>query len=168
MIDFSGIKKLSIGGVELKQLFINGIQVWKAGYTNLIKIATTDPGGTAIYGDVGYKDDYRWSLSGKKESTERRGRLSGWLPFTSGATYRVKNFNATYGYNSGLYFVKWLSDGSISTHHWNYKNTHPEAVYDSVTDTWTIVVTDNSAKYFRVSGYKGSNEPIITMNEEIS
>ena len=34
MMDFSAIKKLTIGGVELKQLFIGGIQVWKSGYKN--------------------------------------------------------------------------------------------------------------------------------------
>lgn len=29
MMDFSKFRKLYINGVELKQLFINGIQVWK-------------------------------------------------------------------------------------------------------------------------------------------
>lgn len=36
-MDFSTLKKLTIDGVELKQLLINGIQVWKASsYKNLV------------------------------------------------------------------------------------------------------------------------------------
>lgn len=164
----SDFKKLSINGIELKQLFINGIQAWKSGYTNLIETATAEPGGTEIYGDAGYKDDYRWSLSGKKESTGSVCRLSGWLPFTSGATYRVKNFYAKAGYNNGLYFVLLVPDGSVSAYNWSYTSPPSGVEYNSDTDTWTITVTSNKATHFRVSGYKGSNEPIITINEEIS
>ena len=44
MIDFSKFKKLTIGGVELKQLFINGIRVWKSGYKNWVKFSTENGG----------------------------------------------------------------------------------------------------------------------------
>lgn len=168
MMDFSELKKLSIGGVELKQLFINGVQVWRSGYTNLIETATTDPGGTEIYGGMGYRDGYRWSLSGGCEAgNSTDGRLSGWMPFVSGATYRAKNFNAKHGYNSGLYIVMYLSDGTVSASHYDYEVPKNGASYNTDTDTWTITIANTTATHFRLSAYKGDNEPIVTMNEEI-
>lgn len=166
-MDFSQIKKLSISGIELRQLFVGGIQVWKSGYKNLIETATAEPGGTEIYGGTGYKDGKRWSLSGGKESDAASARLSGWIHFTPGATYRVKNFYAQYGYNNGLYFVLWNSDGSVSVYHFDYQNTPNYASYNLDTDTWMITLTSNEAQYFRLSGFKGAYEPIVTMNEEI-
>lgn len=166
-MDFRNLKKLTIGGVELKQLLINGIQVWKTGYKNLIETATTVPGGTEIYNGTGYSDKHRWSLSGKKESAANIGRLTGWMPFVSGATYRIKNFNAKHDYNNGLYFVIWSSDGSISAHHYDYTNTPDGVVYNADTDTWTVTLTSSEGTYFRLSAYNGDNEPIVTMNEEI-
>ena len=40
-MDFSVIKKLTIGGIELKQLFINGVKVWAMKtFTNQVPIST--------------------------------------------------------------------------------------------------------------------------------
>jgi len=163
MIDFSQFKKLSISGVELKQLFINGIQVWKSGYKNLIETATTDPGGTEIYNGTGYRDGYRWSSSGGKETTYTSGRLSGWIPFTAGATYRFRNFNMTIpGYVDGGYIVKY-NNGTITTKLMGKDN----ADYDATTDTFTWSENSTGIQYFRISAYKCDKQPIVTMNEEI-
>lgn len=164
MIDFSQFKKLSIGGAELKQLFINGVQVWKSGYRNLVEIATTEPGGTEIYNGTGYKDDYRWSSSGKTEVATDAGRITGWIPFTPGATYRIKNFyiSKPSGYVSGGYIARY-NNGTITTIVIGRNN----ADYDAATDTFTWTETSTSIQYFRISAYKCDEQPIITMNEEI-
>lgn len=163
MIDFAQVKKLSIGGIQLKALCINGFQVWKSGYKNWIEAATAEPGGTEIYNGTGYKDSYRWSLSGKKESAYSSARLCGWIPFVPNATYRIKNFNAYQAtYNTGIYFVLISADGTVKV----YEHSRLDSEYNAETDTFTIQ-HDDAAAWFRISGYKGDNEPIITMNEEI-
>lgn len=164
-MDLSQLKKLSIGGVELKQLFISGVQVWKSGYKNLIETATTDPGGTEIYNGIGYKDGYRWSSSSNAESQYSTARMSGWIQFTSGATYRIKNFyiSRPSGYVSGGYVVKY-NNGDITT----TMIGRDHSSYDAETDTFEWTEINSNIQYFRISAYKCDEIPIITMNEEIS
>ena len=88
MIDFSGIKKLTIGGVELKQLFINGVQVWKSGYKNWVRYSTEDDGVTIYNGGKGYKDEYR-VRSGGAESSLVGGTITGFIPFKKGKILRL-------------------------------------------------------------------------------
>lgn len=57
-MDFSVLKKLKIGGVELVKLTINGIRVWASGYTgytNLVPLSTDKDG--SIFNGTGYRDD---------------------------------------------------------------------------------------------------------------
>lgn len=165
MIDFSRLKRLSISGTLLKQLFINGIQVWKSGYKNLIETATTEPGGTEIYNGIGYSDGYRWSGSSKSVKEGDEGRVTGWIPFISGATYRIKNFymSKPNGYVAGGYIVKYYNDGIILTA--TIGRNHAD--YDAATDIFTWSASDANLQYFRISAYKCDKDPIITMNEEI-
>lgn len=111
-------------------------------------------------------DGYRWSSSGKKLTTGAGARVSGWIPFVNGATYRVKNFNGNKtGYMGGIYFVLANEDGSCIT---ATKNISDTSIYDVNTDTFTFVVTNANYKYFRISGFKvADKEPIITINESI-
>ena len=59
MMDLTKLKKLVIGGIELKQLLINGVQVWKSGYKNWVKYSTEADGVTIYNGGLGYKNGYR-------------------------------------------------------------------------------------------------------------
>lgn len=88
MIDFSKFKKLSIAGVELKQLLINGIQVWKAiSYTNQIPISTDASGN--IYNGKGWRENVFVHTSG---DSARSGYYStGYIKCDPGSVIRLKN-----------------------------------------------------------------------------
>ena len=86
-MDFSKIKKLTIGAVELKQLFINGIQVWKSGYKNWVKYSTESDGVTIYNGGLGYKEGYRIRSGGVEAAANAVGSRSmctGFIPFKKG------------------------------------------------------------------------------------
>lgn len=92
MIDFTKIKKLTIGGVELKQLFINGIQVWKAGYKNWVKYSTEADGVTIYNGGLGYKEGYRIRSGGAEtvaNNVGTRALCTGFIPFKNGEILRI-------------------------------------------------------------------------------
>jgi hypothetical protein len=148
------------------RLSINGCQVWKRqSYTNLVERATATPGGTEIYYEKGYRDDYRWSSSGKTEHAYTNGRITGWMPFVSDATFRIRNFNMSQeGYVNGCYLIFCDDEGNITT-----KNVvRTNKAYDAATDTLVWTETNSTAKFFKVSSYKCDERPIITMNEEIT
>lgn len=135
-------------------------------FTNLVDSATDDNGN--IYNETGYKDDYRWSASAGAEASNSGARITGWMPFTSGATYRFRNFDMdTRAYVGYGYFIAKKNDGTITataiygTSEFNY-------TYDSNTDTCSITYTNSAVAYFRISAYKGVGLPIITCNEEIA
>lgn len=138
----------------------------KPKYTNLALTGTTDPGGTALYDGIGYYDGMRWSSSGKKASAANEGRLSGWIPYKSGAVLRLKNFgmNRTTGYVAGGYIVYYHSDGTTST------KTIGRQTEDAYT---TTLATSSTYTYFRISGFCNYSStqpigtPIITLDEEI-
>jgi hypothetical protein len=86
MIDFSTIKKLTIGGVDLVKLFINGVQVWAAKtFTNQVPISTdTDD---SIFNGVGYIENRRLSSSGGLSSSAQNGSVTtGFIPFYGDST----------------------------------------------------------------------------------
>ena len=87
MIDFSGMKKLTIGGVELKQLLINGTQVWKAGYKNWVPFAI-DTDGSIYQNGKGYIDGYRLSSSGAL-SSQTNTVTTGFIPYKNGDLIRM-------------------------------------------------------------------------------
>lgn len=131
-------------------------------FTNLVDSATDDSGN--IYNSTGYQDGMRWSQSGGKETSLDGGRITGWMPYTSGATYRIKNIYGT-GYCAGYYFIVMSSDGTITVY--SHESTNTNATYDATTATATAIPTHTGVK-FRISGYKYDEPPIITCNEEIA
>lgn len=163
-MNFANVESITIpDGVVTK--IMNGSKVlWeKIKTVNLIKTALAAPDSTEIYYEIGYRDGYRWSSSGKKESADTTGRITGWIPFVSGATYRIKNFymSKTTGYVSGGYLVFYANDGTITTKTIGRTNAN----YDATTDTFVWSEVSSSRKYFRVSAYKCDAAPIITMDE---
>ena len=80
-IDFRNIKKLTIGGVSLKSLAINGVQVWK-GVNNVIA-SSINPDGTpyrGTNGEVGYKTDTRLVSSNGVEAASATTDVTGFIP----------------------------------------------------------------------------------------
>lgn len=164
---FENIKQVEITEGVVGRIMTDAAVLWqkKQGYTNLISAATTTPGGTEIYNGTGYKDGYRWSSSSKTETEYSSGRISGWIPYVSGATYRIKNFymSKTSGYVNGCYLIIYSKNGTISSRTTGRDNEN----YDVATDTLVWQEENTSCQYFRISAYTCSEAPIITMNEEI-
>lgn len=87
-MDLRNLKQLTIGGVELIQLFINGVEVWKKGFKNWVKHSTESDGTTIYNGGLGYKDGYR-VRSGGAEAAFDTGSCTGFIPLKAGDTLRI-------------------------------------------------------------------------------
>jgi hypothetical protein len=134
-------------------------------YTNLIPTAVDDSGNN-IYYNVGYTDGRRWSSSGKADVEGSNARISGWIPYKAGV-WRFKNFNMVSGYCNMAYVVLKKTDGTFFTY--NVGNTTNTFNIDTTNDLCTFTMNeDPTIAYLRISGYKGTNIPIVTINEEIT
>lgn len=132
-------------------------------FVDLISTAIDDDG--SIYNNVGYKDGYRWSSSGGGEVSHADGRISGWLPYEYGSTYRIENFYLQAGYVAGAYIVYKKTDGSITTQSTGYETPTSGFVVDIEADTAMFVANLTNVTHFKVSGYKGAETPIIAKME---
>lgn len=185
MMDFSKFKKLTIGGVELKQLFINGIQVWKSGYKNWVKYSTEADGVTIYNGGLGYKDGYR-IRSGGAESAQYYGTITGFIPFKKGDVLRIYpkftgqntintiNFADSNFGNLGQINDSGAAYGICATNRDNYLTQ----VIDGVSTLTYGDSIDQSIRYIRITHFildnagvqseiKSGSEMIVTINEEI-
>ena len=79
-MNFSGLKELSIDGVGLVKLTINGVLAWKKGYKNWVPFSTEADGVTIYNGGKGYKDGYR-VRSGGTEAEFAAGTCIGYIPY---------------------------------------------------------------------------------------
>lgn len=182
MIDFSKIKKLTVDGVDLKSLAINGVQVWKAQtYTNQVPISIGSDGN--IYnGGLGYKNGYRLSSSGG-ESSAANATVTGFIPVAPGDIIRIKGYiwlettstvNYLNAYNS--------KNGFSKVYIGNARNTYDTAAFiESMeyADGVSTVKLKNGVTgydYIRISvmRYEGSTQKptygenlVVTVNEEI-
>ena len=87
-MDLRNLKKLTFGGVELRQLFINGVLAWQGGYKNWVKHSTESDGTTIYNNGLGYKDGYR-VRSGGAEAEHSPGSCTGFIPLKAGDTLRI-------------------------------------------------------------------------------
>ena len=185
-MDFSSFKKLTIGGVELKQLFINDIQVWKSGYKNWVRYSTEADGVTIYNGGLGYKDGYR-IRSGGAESAQTFSACTGFIPFKRGDVLRIDpkftkqnttnaiNFANSNFKNLGQINDNGLAYGICATNAENYLTQ----VIDGVSTLTYGDSIDQSIQYVRIthliqnttnmnSEIKSGSELIVTINEEIA
>lgn len=173
-MDFSNIKAITIPEGNVKKITSNGVVLWKGGYTNLVDTATTTPGGTEIYGGVGYKNGWRWSSSSKADKNDSAyGRATGWMLYKQGLL-RIKNFGVDrddYGYAGyavGGYLALHKTNGTYQTIELGW--TTLEGDYNEITLNYAGV------DYFKISGYCTRNyqdtplldPPIVTIDEEIT
>lgn len=183
MMDFSKFKKLTIGGVELKQLFINGIQVWKSGYKNWVKYSTEADGVTIYNGGLGYKDGYR-IRSGGAESESSNTTITGFIPFKQGDILRISPaFSGKNTENAINFFVGNTNFGQ-ATHSgarygncsnangWSQANIFSEEDGVTVLDISKVTngdgITHVRITHFLGGGILNSGSGIIvTVNEEI-
>ena len=191
-MDFSAFKKLKIGGIELKQLFINGIQVWKAiTYINQVPISTDTDG--SIFNGTGYKENVRLSSSGGISGSAQNGSVTtGFIPFPSGdaTVIRMKgvewlNAQPTYG---GHFYVNFYDENKKIV---DSNNNRMESPADGITHIVTVTRDENGvetfvfnqsygtsntllqnirnkAKYIRITARGKGADMIVTINEEIA
>ena len=185
MIDFSGMKKLFIGGVELKQLFINGTQVWKAGYKNWVPISTEADKVTIYNGGLGYIEGYRLSSSGSLKE-QKLTATTGFIKAAKNDVVRMagtewfkhNGYNYFIMYDENLNIVEAINidgTGNAATHGWSYSqkalvNRSKTRVYDENGTTRFVVEfndTNLNYAYIRISAYGEGEDMVVTVNEEI-
>ena len=182
MMDFSAIKKLTIGGVELKQLFIGGIQVWKSGYKNWARFSTESDGKTIYNGGKGYKDGYR-VRSGGAEGATGSGSCTGFIPVKGGDVLRFSGWDMSVGANENAINVSnssftnigqtaGLGSYGILAAGAAYAAYNLNSLVKESADVWKWVAPPAASgiAYIRVSGYTGGDgsKMIVTVNEEIA
>lgn len=189
-MDFSVFKKLTIGGVELKQLFINGIQVWKAiTFKNWVPLSTDTDG--SIFNGTGYKENVRLSSSGGISGSAQNGSVTtGFIPWYGDTTYlRMKGVEWLNGNVSGTanhYYIN-CYDGSKKFLDYLAAAEYREGMFDHIVTvsrdangietvkfSETYGTTNGKLECFRKASYiritavgKGANM-IVTLNEEIT
>ena len=182
MMDFSAIKKLTIGGVALKQLFINGIQVWKS-FTNQVPISTDTDG--SIFNGVGYKENVRLSSSGGISSSAQNGSVTtGFIPAARDDVVRIKG--ATWSrvggqhyyynfYDSAKKLLLAYSADSFAGGDWvgvsvTYDAETGVTTFDfrNVTTTSSWYNQTKNTAFIRINAKGKGADLIVTVNEEIA
>jgi hypothetical protein len=182
-MNLSNHKKVFIDGVEMKELSVNGVRIWKGGYTNLVPLSTEADGTTIYNNGLGYKDGYRVRSSGA-ETTSEIASCTGYIPVKGEDIIRLSGYNVALAHvgnainvfdgalnNLGQVVANRANSGygifektAYASYCWNSIVENPTGVY-----TW-IVPPDTSIAYMRVTGYTGSvgSKMIVTINEEIA
>lgn len=179
----SDFKKLVLAGVELKKLFVGGIQVWKNGYKNWVPVSTDTDG--SIYNGAGYIDGYRLSSSGSLKIQDNTV-TTGFIKATKNDVVRMAGtkWNECAGYNYFAIYddnynlidtLNYDGYGDASTHGWSFgcsdyrvdeANTYVY-VEDGITRFDIAMNANYDYAYIRISAYGSGEEMIITVNEEI-
>ena len=171
MMDFSSFKKLTIGGIELKQLFINGIQVWKGvSYKNWIPNSVDASGN--IYNGNGFKANTY--INNGNEGTSNGKYATGYIPCKIGDVIRFKNMTFTATNASRITFFdedkKYISqcNGNSSYN----MDTKFQGVKDSdgnyiQLNIVAVAGITAGAQWIRIHCPSITTDSIITINEEI-
>lgn len=170
MIDFSNFKQLFIGGVELKELFINGIQVWKGvSYTNQIPISTDASGN--IYNGTGYKENtyvgagVEYTMSGKD--------TTGYIPCVVGNVIRLKNvaFNNEQNCRLNFYKADKTYIGQVAGNSTYILNTNFKGIKDANGYYTQLTISSRTetagCAFVRITANDINANSVITINEEI-
>ena len=169
-MDFSGFKKLTIGGIELKKLLINGIQVWTGvSYTNQIPISTDEDG--SIYNGKGWAEN-TW-VNGGKASYNWGSEATGYIPCKVGDVIRFKDFGLDNTSTNRLAFYK--SDksyiGQITGNSTYILDTSFSGVKDANGYYTKLTITSRletaNCGFVRFNTNDINDNSIVTINEEI-
>ena len=185
-MNLSDFKTLTINGIQLVRLTINGVLAWAAKtFTNQVPISTDTDG--SIFNGVGYKENVRLSSSGGISSSAQNGSVTtGFIPWYGDTTYlRMKGvewINATTNH-SGHYYVncydanKKFLDYFASAEAPNF--TYIATVTRDANGVETIKFSETygttnaklqrfrQAKFIRITAYGKGADFIVTINEEI-
>lgn len=172
---FNTLKSLSIDGIVLKRLSINGVLSWEESsrYTNRVPVSIDENGN--IFNGVGYQESLRLSSSGVTKE-KNNSVVTGFIPVKGGDTVRIVGVNWSYAsssnyicaYDSSFTF---LYAGTSAGGY--YLSTMAESVtFDGEMAIIKLAALDNIA-YIRFSScgddtkQAQGSEMIVTINEEI-
>lgn len=172
MTDFSSFKRLTLDGVSLKKLMVDGIQVFKSGYTNQVPRSIDTDG--SIYNGVGYLEGYRLSSSGAVKAYEN-SVVTGYIRAKGGDVVRIAGAE-WYQNHSMNYICAYTPNFTFIGAIYSTGGSYGSKIYTSLSDEdGTTIVTlaalDQIA-YIRVSSV-GDNtginaeDFIVTVNEEV-
>lgn len=188
-MDLSAYKKISIGGVALKKLAIDGVQVWKAQtYTNQVPISTDTDG--SIFNGVGYKENVRLSSSGGISGSAQNGSVTtGFIPFKVTDVMRLKGVEwVDTSAESGKHYYfnyydankNFLAYMSASMYNHGEQFSHIFTATRDANGVETVVWNNEygttnatlqavrQASYVRITARGKGADMIVTMNEEIA
>lgn len=178
-VDFSLLKKLMIGGVELKQLLIGGIQVLKSGATNLIPTSIDTDG--SIFNGVGYKKSHRLNSSGAVTTATAAHVVCGFIPAKYNDTVYFDGLNCRIGDSGYGHCYFWTYDKNFATikgsavHQANFKTFFSEYTTDADGHLKSVKLNYSALSncaYIRLSYQIGTGQSAetatITVNEPIN
>lgn len=181
--DLSNVKSLSIDGVNLKKLLVNGVYVW-ANYDNWVPLST-EANSMAIYnGNLGYKEGYRLSSSGA-EKTQTGSVVTGFIPCKRTDIPRMKGVTWGTTVSNGYCYIAYYDAnftllGTINRFKMQNSNGVSNvgkiinATASSITTDDNGVTTFNivfngtpNIAYIRISATGKGADMIVTVNREI-
>lgn len=185
-MNLASYKKLSVNGIEIKSLAVNGIPAWKRGYENQVPLSIDTDG--SLYKNIGYIEGYRVSSSGAL-SAQADTVTTGFIPGTNGDVIRMSGVRwgtaVSYGYcYIQFYDANFQNIGHINKYGEDTTNDNVSNVSGIVdktkanshilTDSNGITTFDvsfvanaNQFSYFRISATGKGADMIVTVNEEI-
>lgn len=177
------LKSLTVDGVALKKLTIEGVPVWQAAqeaaYTNLVP-ASIDTDGSIFNGGLGYLVGYRLSSSGATKEAAYNA-VTGFIPAKAGDVVRITGCG-WYHQNAGNYLCAYKADftflGAVTSSGVTYSTKVWDSVsIDGVLATVTLAdVADiayirasaaSDAAYEYDQGLELGADMVVTVNEEI-
>lgn len=182
-------KELAIDGINLVEMFINGVKVWAMKtFTNQVPISTDTDG--SIFNGTGYIENRRLSSSGGLSSSAQNGSVTtGFIPFPDGdkTVIRMKNVkwktahSDGHGhhyicfYDSGKNYISYFSaaDQSIYSHVITVTrdaNGIETVTFNQEYGSTNLLLNDirEKAKFIRITAYGKGADMIVTINEEIT
>lgn len=178
-MDLSAYKAISIGGVALKELKINGVLAWKSGPTNQVPLSINADG--SIYNGTGYKTGYR-VRSGGAEGTSN-GSCTGFIRVAAGDVVRITGFdfsanqsaNAINASDAAFTNLGQLTPSYASAGYGIFAGEYLSYSWSSVVEEstgvwkWIVPPAASGVAYIRLSGYEVTGENmVLTINEEIA
>lgn len=187
-MDLSQYKSISIGGVSMKKLVLNGTQIWKSGYTNWVP-QSLNADGTIYNGGLGYKHGYRVRSGGQESDGvySNSCACTGFIPIKGGDTVRFSGWNMAYANNGNalnaydadhVHLGQWTqnpsqygifaSGGAYTAYSYNSLVQEKTGVWK-----WIAPPAASGIAYIRVTGMDTTmttqigKKMIITINEEI-
>lgn len=179
------MKSLSIGGVALTKLSINGVQVWALAEdeTNPNRIPTSiDTDGSIYNGGLGYKQGYR-IRSGGAEAAASYVSCTGYIKVEPGDVVRISNceFSAISNGNAinvsdasfanlGQFTMQPVAYGILAS---SYSAYNASSVVEESTGVWRWIVPPaaSGVAYIRLTcqetgNVAGPTDMVLTINEE--